>query len=168
MIHLTLAQRAVARDRAVHALLLGLHHAPEIHYTQGPERWEGIDKHRVARQGQFPRHADCSAFYTWAGWNGVHLALGLSDILNGAAWAAGWTGTLAQHGRQVVHENKLLPFDAVLYGPGPSYEHVAAFVGRRNGVPMVISHGSEGGPYLLPLHYRSDVGQFRRFILKEV
>jgi hypothetical protein len=170
MTTLTLAQRTIARDRMVQALVLGLHHAPAIHYTQDfGQRWEGIREHRVARKGQFPRHADCSAYYTWAAWNGLYLALGIkADVVNGEHWKAGYTGTLAQHGRQVLHESHLLPGDAVLYGPAPTFEHVAAFVGRKNGVPMVVSHGSENGPYLLPLHYRGDVGQFRRYILKEL
>lgn len=169
MTTLNLAQRTLARDRAVQAALLGLHHAPAVHYTQSSERWEGIAKHKVARKGQFPTHADCSAFATWCLWNGLHLGLGVkADVVNGESWNAGYTGTMAQHGREVLHLRHVLPGDCVLYGPAPTFEHVAIVVAVRNGVPMVVSHGSEPGPFFLPFSYRSDVGQFRRYILKEV
>lgn len=166
---LTLAQRALARDRAVQAALLGLHHAPELHYSQGPERWQGIAHHKVARKGQYPTEADCSAFASWCLWNGLYLGLGIkTDVVNGEKWGAGYTGTMAQHGRQVVHLKNVLPGDCVLYGPAPTYEHVAIVVSVKNGQPLVISHGSEAGPFLLPYNYRPDVGQFRRYVLKEV
>lgn len=167
--NLTLAQRTVARDRAVQAALLGLHHAPVIHYTQGGSRWQGIAGNKNARKGQYPTEADCSAFATWCLWNGLHLGLGIkADVVNGENWGAGYTGTMAQHGRQVAHESKVLPGDVVLYGPAPTFEHVAIVVAVKNGLPMVVSHGSEAGPFLLPFNYRSDVGEFRRYILKEI
>jgi hypothetical protein len=37
-------------------------------------------------------------------------------------------------------------------------------VGRQDGVPMVVSHGSEEGPFFIRYDYRSDVMQFRRYI----
>lgn len=157
-------QRAIARDRTVHAALLGLHHAPALHYTQGPQRWEGIARHKVARKDEFPLHADCSAFATWCLWNGLHLPFGLADVVNGASWTAGYTGTMAQHGREVTHVKNALPGDCVLYGPAPTYEHVAIVVAVKAGVPMVVSHGSEPGPFFLRYNYRSDVGQIRRYI----
>jgi cell wall-associated NlpC family hydrolase len=165
---LSLEQRTLARHRTVQAALLGLHHAPALHYTQGSERWEGIAHGRVAHKGEYPTHADCSAFATWCLWNGLHLGLGLPDVVNGTHWGSGYTGTMAQHGRQIMHLGRVLPGDCVLYGPAPTYEHVAIVVGVKNDVPMVVSHGSEPGPFLLPFSYRSDAGQFRRYILKEV
>lgn len=161
---LSKCERAIARDRAVHAAMLGLHHAPAIHYTQGAQRWEGIAQRKVARRGDFPTHADCSAFWSWCLWNGVELPFQVGDIVNGQRWLAGFTGTLAQHGRQVIHARNILNADLVLYGTGPTYQHVAGVVGERNGKPLVVSHGSEGGPYLLPIDYRSDIGQIRRYI----
>lgn len=170
MTALNLAQRTVARDRAVQAMMLLLHHAPAVHYTQDfTLRWEGIAKHRNARKGQFPTHADCSSSTSWALWNGLYLGLGVkADVVNGEHWKAGYTGTLAAHGREVQHESHLLPADLVLYGPAPTFEHVAMYVGRRNGVSMVISHGSEAAPFLVPLHYRPDAHRFQRHILKEL
>lgn len=160
-------QRHIARDRACHAAVLSLHHAPQIHYTQGPDRWQGIAKDLDARKGQFPTEGDCSAMYTWwVGWNGLHLPFGLRDILNGDNWEGGYTGTLADHGREVKHRDNLLRGDAVLYGSGPPFDHVAMIIhhGGHGRTPLVISHGSESGPYLLPYNYRSDIGQFRRYI----
>lgn len=166
MTGLSSCERAIARDRAVHAALLGLHHAPALHYTQGAARWEGIAKHKIARKGDYPTHADCSAFATWCLWNGLYLAFGLGDVVNGQHWKAGFTGTMAEHGREVVHLAKVLPGDCVLYGPAPSYEHVAIVVANKNGKPVVVSNGSDPGPFLLPYNYRP-VGQIRRYILKE-
>ena len=159
-------QRQVARDLTVKAMLLVLHHAPEVHYTQGAQRWEGIADEDIAAWGQFPKHADCSATGTWAYWNGLHVPFGLGDVVNGLAWKAGFTGTLARNGRQVMHLKNVLRADGVLYGSGPNYEHFAVVVGRRKSdhKPLVVSHGSEAGPFLLPFDYRSDVGEIRRYI----
>lgn len=159
------SQRAIARDRTVNAAILALHHAPDVHYTQGPKRWQGIDEHLVARHGNYPKWADCSAFATWCLWNGLYMPFGLKDIVNRQDWVEGWTGTLAQHGLRVPHGRWIFRGDLVLYGRGAPYEHVAVVAGHdKNRKPLVISHGSEGGPYFLPYNYRSDVGEIRRYI----
>lgn len=157
-------QRIRARDRVVQAALLGFHHAPKIHYTQGPKRWEGIDKRLNARLGQFPTQADCSSFATWCLWNGLFLGFGLGDNVNGQGWAAGYTGTMLDHGKQVRSVTNAQRGDLVLYGSGPPGEHVTVVVAMKGGVPMVVSHGSEGGPYHVKYNYRSDVYQIRRYI----
>ena len=154
----------LARDRAVQAAMLGLHNAGALHYTQDSRRWEGIDEKLIARHGQFPHHADCSAFATWCLWNGLAVPFKMGDIVNGEHWQAGFTGTLAQHGLEVTHGHRVRRADLVLYGPAPTFEHVAIIVGEKNGDPIVVSNGSEGGPYFLPYNYRSDVGQIRRYI----
>lgn len=159
---LSKCERAIARDRAVHAALLGLHHASALHYTQSAARWEGIAKGLIARRGEYPTHADCSSFATWCLWNGVR-AFDLPDIVNGAGWKAGFTGTLAQHGRQVMHLKNVLPGDLVLYGRAPTYEHVTIVVAVKDDVPMVVSNGSEPGPFFLRYDYRP-VGLIKRYI----
>ena len=157
--------RIQCRDRIVAAALLGLHHAPQIAYTQGPARWEGIAKHRNARLGQYPHHADCSAFATWCLWNGLHLGFGLGDLVNGAKWTGGFTGTMLTHGKRVAHESNVQRADVVIYGHGAPGEHVAIVVGRgRDGRIMVVSHGSEKGPFYLPAGYRRDIMQYRRYV----
>jgi cell wall-associated NlpC family hydrolase len=54
--------------------------------------------------------------------------------------------------------------DLVFYAKsGSTPSHVAIVVGRREGRPMVVSHGSESGPLYLPWDYRRVV-QARRYI----
>ena len=146
-----------AVDDILQAAVLGLHHAPAIHYTQGPLRWQGIDRARVASAGEFPNYADCSAYATWCYWNGLHAHLGHTDIVNGESWRAGYTGTLLEHGERV---GSPIPGDAVIYGSAWPGEHVALYTGGG----LVVSHGSEAGPLLLPWRYRADVLEIRRYI----
>lgn len=158
---LSAAHRNAAKHAVVQAAYLGLHHAPELHYTQGARRWEGIDKKLVAARGQYPRYADCSAFATWCLWNGLYVLYGCSDVVNGQRWQAGYTGTQHEHGKRVVHEKNRQWGDLALYGdPYGSTGHVAVYVGGGK----VISHGSEGGPYYLPINYRADLREVRRYI----
>jgi hypothetical protein len=158
---LNLAERKHARQLAVNAAKLLFHHAPAVHYTQEPSRWEGIAQHKLAWKGQFPMHADCSSAVSWFMWQVGHH-FGLPDFANGESWEGGFTGTLAQHGARVT-DGKYLLADVALYGPGPNHEHTALVV-SNNGQTKVISHGSEKGPFLLDLHYRGDLAQVRRLI----
>lgn len=151
---------AHARDIVVeycHALLA---HPDQVHYTQGPDRWGGI-AHNHTLKDLLPFYGDCSStatFVLWRALNDVHK--GTRDVVNGERWKAGFTGTIAQHGKRVVHDANIKVGDLILYGPAPTYEHVAVALGGG----MVFSHGSEGGPYKLPLDYRPDRGPTRRFI----
>lgn len=139
-------------DLCIQAAELALAHAPSVHYTQGFMRWQGIRDTDYASQGEYPNWADCSAFYSWCLWQ--LLGKG-EDVVNGADWTGGYTGTLLAHGKRVARPIKGA---AVLYGsPGSTGKHVAISKGDGN----VISHGSEGGPYLLPWNYRTDVMEFR-------
>lgn len=157
--------RIRARDRTVAAALLALHHAPQVHYTQEPPRWEGIRKRLNARLGQFPKQADCSSFVTWCLWNGLHIGFGVRDTVNGANWNSGFTGTMLRNGRQVHELGNIQRGDCVIYGSGPNGEHTAIVVGRaKDGIPMVVSHGSEAAPFFVRYNYRSDIMQIRRYI----
>jgi hypothetical protein len=158
-------QRVRCRDRVVQAAKLGLANKEQVHYTEDLDlRWDGIRNHCNAAHGQFPVHADCSAFATWCLWNGLHLRHGLDDIVNGESWNAGYTGSMLQHGRGVRLPANALRGDCVFYGSGWPGAHVAVVIHIFDGVPMVISHGSEPGPYYLPYNYRPDVYQLRRYI----
>lgn len=163
---LPIAKRIRARDRAVQAAMLALHHSGAIHYTQGSRRWDGIRLHKNARLGQYPLYADCSAFATWCLWNGLVLSGFTSrDTVNGAHWAAGYTGTMLSHGKAVKHRGNVQRGDCVIYGSGFPGHHTAIVVGRRSdGKIMVVSHGSEAGPFYLPYDYRRDIMAVRRYI----
>lgn len=156
---LSASHRIRARDLAMQAAYLGLRNAGALHYTQGGRRWDGINKNLKAWRGQYPKYADCSSFVTWCLWNGLDH-YGVRDVVNGAAWKAGFTGTQMRHGKQVKKRSNMLRGDLVLYGPSPNAEHVAIYIGDG----LVISHGSEAGPFKLSMDYRSDLNQVRRFI----
>lgn len=168
---LSAAKRVEARSMAVQAALLGLQHAPELHYTQLAARWQGIALHKKAWRHQYPTEADCSAFVTWCIWNGLdHFHV--HDVVNGQGWHAGWTGTMVEHGARVAHGRtwaiKPQRADAILYGdPVGRSGHTALVIGhdeRYDGKLMVVSFGSDAGPFYLPWDYRSDVHGAWRYI----
>lgn len=153
---LTAQQKHSAVNLALQAAVLGYHHRDNIHYTQGSLRWQGISRNRKAWKGEYPNYADCSAYVTWCLWCGLHHYL-QPDVVNGQRWLAGYTGTMLRHGRVV---SQPLPGDAVIYGHGWPGEHTALYTGGG----LVVSHGSEAGPLLLPWRYRGDVLSIRRYI----
>jgi hypothetical protein len=155
--------RLEARARAANAAWLAYNKRDRVHYTQGARRWDGINKDYNAKLGEYPKYADCSSFCTWCLWNGLYVPFKVRDTVNGAAWKAGFTGTMLEHGKEVVHLENVLRGDCVIYGGGVG-KHTAIIVGVKNGRIMVISHGSEGGPFYLPHDYRSDVNCIRRFV----
>jgi hypothetical protein len=160
---LSAAHRVQARKSAVKAAGIGLAHAPVIHYTQDPvKRWEGISKRLRSAHGEFPHNADCSSFVTWCLWNGLKARYGVRDTVNNQNWRAGYTGTMHNCGKRVMHQANWLLGDLVLYGivGRPATHHVAMHVGGG----WVISHGSENGPFKLRWNYRSDVISVRRYI----
>jgi hypothetical protein len=162
---LSARHRAEARDRVYRAAMLGYKNRDQIHYTQGSQRWQGIADTRKSQMGQYPNYADCSAFATWCIWNGIYVKFGVRDTVNGAAWKAGYTGTMLSHGKLVQHLASVRVGDCVIYGRrNTTGAHTAIVVGRRNGQIMVVSHGSEGGPFYLPYNYRSDIMCIRRYI----
>lgn len=151
--------RVEARSLAVRAAFLALRHAGAVHYTQTAKRWEGIARDLKAFKGEYPHFADCSAFATWCLWNGLDH-YGVRDTVNGQNWKAGYTGTMLAHGKEVRHRGNVLRGDCVIYGSGGAGEHTAICIGGGK----VISHGSEAGPFLLPIDYRRDVMQIRRYV----
>lgn len=160
MIRVNRLQRARIRRLVKKGAYLALNNASAIHYTQGPRRWDGINLRKRAYRGEFPHYADCSAFTTWLYWDATrryHAA----DFVNGEQWQGGYTGTQQDHGKQVGTNEKKVVGDLVFYGNqgGGVAEHVAVYVG--NG--LVISHGSEPGPFLLRWNYRA-VNEVRRYV----
>lgn len=157
LLNLNRAELAQTKRQLVDAVERCVDHAPLMHYTQTPDRWEGITKDLRSVEGEFPKHGDCSAWATWLIWSAVHehlKAIGGKDFVNGQSWAAGHTGTLVKCGRKVTL-NDLRIGDLVFYGDeGWRPGHVAVYVGQGH----VGSFGSEPGPFILPVRYRSDVG----------
>jgi hypothetical protein len=152
--------RVEARRIAVAAMALLYQHRAAVHYTQGGSRWQGIAEKRRYADGRFPLYCDCSSSTSWALWNALTSVGGLrfADIVNGAAWKAGYTGTMLSHGKLVTSR---MPGDLVLYGSGFPGKHVAMVASNTD---YVYSHGSEAGPYYLAWNYRGDVMQVRRYV----
>jgi hypothetical protein len=155
---LTPDQRASAQAVVLHGARLLLTHTAQVHYTQGPLRWEGITDKRYVRDERYPSYGDCSSTATWLLWNALFAHLGMADVVNGEGWKAGFTGTMLQHGR-AVSESAAEVGDAVIYGPAGPGKHVTVCIGGG----MVVSHGGPDGPFKLPLRYRSDVLSIRRY-----
>jgi hypothetical protein len=156
---LNLRDRRVVRHIVAQGCARLLANPAEVHYTQGPDRWDGIAHHKTLGHQVLPFYGDCSSTATWLLWLGLHVQFGLGDNVNGANWTAGYTGTMLSHGRDVTHR-PLNCGDLAIYGHGAPGEHVAVCLGGG----MVFSHGSEGGPYKLPLRYRPDLLAIRRYI----
>lgn len=68
----------------------------------------------------------------------------------------GWTGSLIKKGVRVP---LAVPADLVFYGGGLS-SHVTVAISPT----QCVSHGSEGGPRILPINYRLDINQVRRYL----
>lgn len=112
-----------------------------------------------------PSRWDCSGFAT-----ACHYAGGCKDP-NGRNYDhLGYTGTLIDNGVRVGSVGNLQPLDLIFYGssrstpgfPGGSPTHVAVYVGVKNGVHMVLSHGHYPMSYY-PYNYRSDINHYRHY-----
>jgi hypothetical protein len=134
-----------------------IEHASLVHYTQTAARMT-----IVRDQLKLPPLArsiseDCSSSTT-----GLYWLAKLPDP-NGLGYnGQGYTGTEAQHGDVVWHLGQplslLRPGDLIFYGAFP-HSHVTMYLGNGR----VFSHGSEGGPYNLPVLYRGDAFYARRY-----
>lgn len=153
--------RAQARRTILHGVDLLLRHPEAIHYTQGSQRWEGINHRLRIQKGQRPSHGDCSSTHTWLLWCALTgVKPDIRDLVNGTHWQSGFTGSIAHHGKLVHNIRNAKVGDGVLYGPAPNYEHIATYIGGG----MVFSHGGEAGPFKLHVDYRRDRGMIRRHI----
>lgn len=164
-------ERKVLQDAKLHAVpslvisaaLQGVRWNALIHYSQdGNLRWRGIHFHWMAPATQ-PDYADCSSYTTWLIWQAlarVHGGHAGEDVVNGQGWMEGFTGTQWVHGWSVGWSAMVPGSTLVFYGWDINLgapEHVAVYVGHG----MVVSHGGEAGPLLLPVFYRPALGARR-------
>ena len=143
---LGIKHRIRARDLAVQAAVLALHHAPQVHYTQMATRWEGIDKNMKAFRQSYPKHCDCSSFATWCLWNGLDH-YGVRDTVNDHGWHSGYTGTMVANGRKVSDTGSVLRGERALGQPGNPWGHRRLQVGYDTQAGKDVI-GSHGGRYL--------------------
>ena len=143
-----------ARAKLVAHAMYGYHTRDRIHYSQAVRmqivRFKLYLPWFARRTSIFE---DCSSFVT-----GLYFDVGIPDPNGNRYNGFGYTGTLANHGRQTLHA---LPGDLGLYGPRSiGYEHVVIMV---NG-GLCVSHGSERGPLLLNPFYRNDFSHWRTYL----
>jgi len=120
------------------------------HYTQGSQRWSGIND--KIRPPNAPPYSDCSAAATWCYWTVFGSG---PDFLNGQSWKAGYTGTMSGRGHSVGCSSMQIG-DLAFYGHPIS--HVTISIGNGK----VVSHGSDPvGIY--GYNYRSDLNQCRSY-----
>lgn len=134
-------------DKIVRIALYAYSQRDVIHYSQDFAR-------RMSDFGpppNVPNYTDCSGLATW-----VYKCAGAPDP-NGFGYNGyGYTGTMTAHGTKVSLAS-LRKGDLIFYGFPVS--HVAIYIGGGR----VVSHGSEPGPLLLNMYYRSDVNHARRY-----
>lgn len=137
-------------------------HKNEIRYSQGSDRWVGIQLKMSITDGRFPKTCDCSSAAQWMLWDALARPYGVHDLVSHSHWAYGYTGSQYRNGKAVIKDRNLKIGDFIFYGDqgGGIPEHVAVYVGGG----MVFSNGSMAGPYILRLDYRKDRRMARRFI----
>jgi hypothetical protein len=139
----SVADVAEIRRCIMRAANLGVKKRRQMTYTEGELRWSGIDDECRSIKGQVPPDSDCSAFATWCYWDATRW-LRLPDFVNGEAWAAGYTGTMIEHGRLIPFADAQLG-DLCFYGALDAPYHVALWAGDGK----VISMGRPGAPELV-------------------
>jgi hypothetical protein len=154
----------VETDRMrLQAAALSLLHYKEttgrMHYTQSQLRMSIVDHHYKPPWGQ-TIYEDCSSSLTGLSW-----VIGAPDP-NGRGYdGEGYTGTIYNNGRSV---DTPYPGDFLLCGSPPGH-HVFMALGDDTRQPATRgwSHGSEGGPRLVALRYRSDIRDIRSYLPKD-
>lgn len=149
-------EKLSVRDLIVKNALYFASIEPRVHYTQSSLRMSIVNwKLRPPVPEWRQVYEDCSSFAT-----GCYWLAGAPDP-NGRRYdGQGYTGTLWPRGRRVVN---LQPGDLVFYGWDyriGAPEHVAVYYKPD----LVISHGSEGGPVIRPIHYRGDMRGVKSYL----
>lgn len=142
------AAKNIGKSQVVHdvvaAGMLGYDERDVVHYTQDGRRMEDF-----APPPNVPNWTDCSGMCTW------EYKSGRAPDPNGFHYNGyGFTGTMLENGTVIS-----TPVVGCLAFYGHPVSHVALYIGGGR----VISHGSEAGPLLLDVHYRSDFNHYRRY-----
>ena len=139
---------ASLRQRILAEALWGYNNRYSIRYAQ-------VRPMTALNRGHaLPQTMDCSEFATLC-----YKRAGASDPNGGLFSGYGYTGTLGQRGRYVALSQAKIG-DLVFYGNGFPWHHVAVYAGFGR----VVSHGSDGGPYLCSIDYRGDRGAIRAYL----
>lgn len=126
----------VMRDKLCTWAHWGVVHQPSIHYSEGADRSEWLNR----PPGTLPMTTDCSGFvtacYKWSGLPDPN-GLGYREL--------GYTGTLLQRAKVITDRlDTAKPGDLIVYGPGTG-AHVVMVV-QAGSNPLCVSHGQEGDP----------------------
>jgi peptidoglycan hydrolase-like protein with peptidoglycan-binding domain len=137
------------------ATMLGYNLRAQTGYSQGWERWSGISQRILPPR--VPPFEDCSSGFTYLGWVAHTLAGGTPDP-NGLGWTAGWTGSLAMHGRLTsTYRSTEAGYVGAFYRSFPHAHITLALTDGR-----CWSMGSMAGPSIYPTpHYRGDLQVMR-------
>jgi putative peptidoglycan binding protein len=142
-------------QRGVAAALMCVRHRSVIHYTQGGLRMVGVNRRMYPPN--YPHYGDCSSMVTW--W---YFVSGAPDP-NGLGYnGLGFTGTQSPRGVR-VHYSSAPPMAVVFYGRGNTIGHEALVVKTGS---QIVSHGSEIGPVLVGITYRSPI-QANKYDLRQ-
>lgn len=125
------------RERIVAYALWGVANEPQIHYRQ-VRPIDNLDSPYT-----LPTWVDCSGFVTCA-----YKPAGASDPNGNDYNGDGFTGTLLAH-LEHIDRTELQAGDLIVFGPG-SGDHVVVVV-QAGANPLLVSHGTEGGPAQLTL-----------------
>ena len=162
---LTDRQARYARSLLVKSAANMVRNKDRIDYSQAYNRQEALRRKKSITDGEYPLHADCSSTVYWMLWDVLKRPYGVRDVVCKNEWdpdGVCYTGTQYKNGKAVVHDKNLKVGDLIFYGDqgGGIPEHVAMYIGGGK----VFSHGSDGGPYIIGLDYRSDRRMSRRYI----
>jgi hypothetical protein len=77
-----------------------------VHYSQGPDRWMGINRHLTHLRNQYPTRCDCSSTATWMLWDAMARPYGVRDLVNHASWRLAIPERCRTAGRSSVHKRE--------------------------------------------------------------
>lgn len=140
--------RTEQRQLIMAAAMWGYYNKDAMHYAHPSNPAQSAKRMKdFGPPPNVPEWSDCSSFATWC-----YKVAGAVDPNGNNYNGSGYTGTLWNHGRK-VSVAQLRAGDLCFYGnPASVNSHVTVYVG----LGKVVSHGSEEGPFVTDVKYRSD------------